>query len=420
MLKRRIVALTALAVAAALTVGLAGASAKQKETVTLSLETLSVYQKGTDLLIANFERVYPDIVVKPIYQGSSSAQIQAVATQIQAGNAPDIFWANSGNIIGADVLGAAGKVVDLGNRPWVKRVKSISKDVTDGKKVYGFAAGLTPAGIFYNGATFKQLGLTVPKTFGQLLTMCTKIKAAGKIPFAMAMGSGTSSLQASFYAMVVLLPAYSRDPKWTAERSANSVTFAGSPIWQKAVQRVVDMNAAGCFPPHPEGLSVGDAVAMEASGQAVMMFSNGALNAGLQAGNPSLKTDTAFPMPGDVAKQTRVFTYISPVLAISKTTQHLAEALKFIDFLGRAKQNTLFNTVSAGLSGYDVSKGLLPTWGKSFGPFFKADMTLNNPATKWPNPALGTNVLATDLVGLFTGQKTVTTILQDLDTHWLS
>jgi raffinose/stachyose/melibiose transport system substrate-binding protein len=403
------------AAAAVMAVGAVGATAKTSADVTLNLTMNVAYQKATDLLIANFNRVYPDIHVRTTYLTNTQIA-EVVPTQLQAGNGPDLWWANSGFPTGAAAMASAGRVVDLSNRPWVSRVGGIKADASYKGKVYGFPAGLVPAGVFYNGSIFRQLKLKVPTTFSQFLSLCGKIKADGKTPIAYAMGSGTGSVQNAFITLMAL-PVFAQDPKWTQERSSGKVSFSTSAAWNQALQRVLAMKSAGCFPSHPEGLSIGDLTGMVTSGQAVMTIDSSAFEAGLKSTNPSWPLDSTFALPAPSAKDTRLLVYVSPVIAINSASHNRASAVKFIDFLGRVKQDSLFNKVASQLAPYDASHGNLPSWGAGIASYFKSQKTINNPASAWPNTGLNT-IYLTDMVGLFTGQKTVADILKDLDANW--
>jgi raffinose/stachyose/melibiose transport system substrate-binding protein len=246
--------------------------------------------------------------------------------------------------------------------------------------------------------------------------MCKQIRAAGKIPFALALGAGTSAVQNTFWGLALVNP-YRQDPNWTQERTNNQVTFATSPMWRGAIQGMVDMKDAGCFPPHPEGLGIAAAVGLVASGQAVMMMSNSALNSGLQAANPSFNLDSTFAMPAETAAQTRVLVYVSPVVGVNRATSHPDESLKVVEFLARADQNAAFNTAAQQVSPIAASKGELPAWGNGIAQYFKAKRTINNPSAAWPNPNLIV-ILGSDVIGLFTGQKSVDDVLRDLDANW--
>jgi raffinose/stachyose/melibiose transport system substrate-binding protein len=50
-------------------------------------------------------------------------------------------------------------------------------------------------------------------------------------------------------------------------------------------------------------------------------------------------------------------------------------------------------------------------------PLFKAGRVMLSPTVSWPNPSL-TDQISADIVGLFTGQKTVDQALADVDAKW--
>jgi raffinose/stachyose/melibiose transport system substrate-binding protein len=401
-------------------VSVAAASASRRETVTLTATFNVGYQAATNLLISNFERVYPDIKIQPTYLPNGVLQT-TLLTQFQAGNAPDLIWMVPGtsDVISPVPLAKAGRLVDLSGSPWVSRIKPIKDGVTYKGKVYGWPAGFTPVAVWYNDALFKQLGLKVPVNFGQLLTMCKKVSAAGKVPFAFGMGAGAAGIDISFLVGRVGQYVYKGDPTWTAKRTSNKVSFASSASWRRLLQSYVDMNTAGCFPPHPEGVSNAQLFSMMGSGQAVMMASNSALIAGLKLANPNLGLKV-FPLPADKQANTVVTLFTAPVYGINSASHHVAEAKKFIDFLGRAKQNSLFNQVGNQIAPFDATKGKVPDWATPLKSYFQSGKTIQDPTAEWTNPALRNLTLIPDITGLFTGQKSVDDILKDLDAGWVA
>src|SRR3954453_7265295 len=90
----RFLLMVALAAIVALAPPIASGSSKS---VTLRLLFPTVAQSATDILIANFERQFPDIQISPQYLPSDQ-ETQLLVTQFQAGNAPDIIMAQPGNM----------------------------------------------------------------------------------------------------------------------------------------------------------------------------------------------------------------------------------------------------------------------------------------------------------------------------------
>jgi raffinose/stachyose/melibiose transport system substrate-binding protein len=169
--------------AAALLVGAGGASAKPQQQVTLKLLAAIQNEQGTDVIIANFQRVYPNIRVEATYV-DSTAYGPLLLTQLQAGNEADIFTGSLGGSSNTSSypLAAQGRLLDLSGSPWVKRVVSDARRYSSRQhKIYALPLGYNLQGLMYNTDLFASLGLKEPTTFNELLALCGKIRAAGKI-----------------------------------------------------------------------------------------------------------------------------------------------------------------------------------------------------------------------------------------------
>ncbi|SFJ05216.1 raffinose/stachyose/melibiose transport system substrate-binding protein [Paenibacillus sp. UNC496MF] len=112
---------------------------------------------------------------------------QKLKAEMAAGNPPDIFEVFGGADLNLYVK--AGRMLDL--TPIIEELgikdkfASLDEFTVDGK-VYGLPFGGYSEGIFYNKQMFADMGLSIPKTFDELLTLADAIKAKGKTPFALA------------------------------------------------------------------------------------------------------------------------------------------------------------------------------------------------------------------------------------------
>src|SRR5262249_39836925 len=105
-------------------VAVQAATAKPKDTVTLRMLVPTQVRAGWDIMIANFERAYPNIVVQPQYI-DGAVFTPTILTMFAAGNEPDLFTPNSGSIgaSGIYALATQGKLLDLTPKNlWWKRV----------------------------------------------------------------------------------------------------------------------------------------------------------------------------------------------------------------------------------------------------------------------------------------------------------
>ncbi|MDW8339710.1 MAG: ABC transporter substrate-binding protein, partial [Thermoleophilia bacterium] len=119
---------TVLALVAALSAALVlavNASGAPSQTVTLKLLAQSTGAGGNvqmQAVIEKFQQRYPNIKVDATFLPIGTAYAQALRTQLQAGNAPDVFYvtAGSGGLQSVLPLAREGYVADLSRRPWAK------------------------------------------------------------------------------------------------------------------------------------------------------------------------------------------------------------------------------------------------------------------------------------------------------------
>jgi raffinose/stachyose/melibiose transport system substrate-binding protein len=406
-----------------LTLGATSASAKPKATVTLKFYQNAAYTNATNILVGNFERVFPEIDIEPTYLPSATLQ-PTLLTLLQAGTPPDMMYMSAGTSSPASIftLAAAGRVIPLGTRPWAKRLKPLAEAITYKSKIYAWTGGVTPVAVWYNRDIFRQNGVSVPTTMAGVLAACKKLSAAGKIPIAYGMGSGNLSQQSSMIVDRFGQYLFGPDSNWIAKRKAGTKTFSTSPGARRALQSVVDMKEAGCFPPRAEGVSKVQLDAMVSSGQAAMYISNAALIQGFVAANPNLPLGV-FVLPADEAKRTTLSYFISPNIGVSSSAPaaNKAAAIKFLDFLGRPKQTLLFNRVANQVTAHEAAKGNVEPWAKPLVPYFKGakPRTSGEEFGDVPNPAFRVQVAAAAFVGLFTGQMSVDQALKYMDDRWL-
>jgi raffinose/stachyose/melibiose transport system substrate-binding protein len=149
-----------------------------------------------------------------------------VRTRLATGEMDDISFYNSGSLF--QELHPAKFFVDLSNEPYMSKViDSYKKTVEVNGKVYQ-APGQTvlAGGWLYNKKIYAQLGLSVPKTWNELIANSQKIKAAGITPI-------LASYKDSWTAQLILLADYynvqKTDPNFAADFTANKANFADTP-----------------------------------------------------------------------------------------------------------------------------------------------------------------------------------------------
>lgn len=139
-----------------------------------------------DSVIADFEAANPGITVvtDQVLNDSYKDKIRVV---LGSSNQPDIFFSWSGEW--AFNIARAGRSMDLtpvlaANPDWAGNIidAQIEPFTMDGK-VYGLPWQMDGKAIFYNKDSWAQAGITEePKTFGELMAVCAKLKEAGQLP----------------------------------------------------------------------------------------------------------------------------------------------------------------------------------------------------------------------------------------------
>jgi raffinose/stachyose/melibiose transport system substrate-binding protein len=404
---------------AMLVLGLGAGDALPAKTdaVTISMVATASAQPAYSVLIANFERVYPNITVNVTYANATILD-QLVVTELAAGSAPDILATapGCGTVNAVCDLAKAGYLAPLVNAPWAKRsLPDVISQDKYGAGLFAFTPSVSLSGVFTNNALFTKLGLKVPQTFAQLLDLCQKAKTDGTT----AVIQNASSFKFLVYDLATA-DLYGQDKQWTAELKAGKATFDGTAAWHTTLQDIIDMNEAGCFEPGLTGTTTGTGEALFAQGQGLMIADDSGMKGEIDADDPQFPYSFALFPGGTTSSQTRTFITAPQSLAVNahSSTQAQAAAQTFVDFVARPKQDALYAQIGGGLAQYEFLKGQLPSFmSASFAPVVNSREYVMNPQETWWNAAVLT-ALQTYQIGLITGQSTIDQILNAMDAAW--
>jgi raffinose/stachyose/melibiose transport system substrate-binding protein len=407
------------ALAFALGVGASEARPAGEDQVTLTMVTQNA-QTAWGVLIANFERVYPNITVNVTYTGTLGALEEAETTELAAGTGPDLLlvWPGCGTPISVCVLAKDGYLAPLVNEPWVRRQARLLTSISKYHEgLFVFSPAVSLKGIFTNDDLFRRLGLQVPQTFSQLLEVCAKAKAAGTVP--MLLAANNSGVVQQLLADIALTTVYASDPDWEQQHRAGQVTFEGTAGWHQALQELVDMNNAGCFQPGPSALTTAAGDVEFAQGQALMYPILTGHYGAIEAGDPQFDL-SQHPFPDSTSPSRSVILLNpqpGPAVNAHSSPQNQAAAQTFIDFLARPAQDALFAKLNGGVTPYQLLKDQLPSYLTSFAPELAAHGDAINPIDTWWNADVG-NALTTYGTGLLTGQESIDDVLTAMDAAW--
>jgi raffinose/stachyose/melibiose transport system substrate-binding protein len=401
----------------ALVAGLGVANAAPKASITLRFAGQAGQAQATwQALAKNFEAANPGVHVQVDFVPVAT-YAQTLLTQFQAGNAPDVFYGNggSGQPYSVDPLQEAGRIADLTGLPFAKRIPPAAHNLYYvGKKLYGLPLAQVPVGVIYNLDLFKSMGVKIPKTFSQLISVCKTAKAQGKVAFNLA---GAVYPNTGILLQIIASDyVYASDPSWDQKRKAGKVAFSSSAGWKATLQRITDMNDAGCFQPGVAAGSAPQLFGALASGQAMMGAGPASVITTAQAINKDANLGL-FPFPGATPKSTRATFAYSDALLVNKSSSVLATAKKFVTFIAREGQSRLYAKAVNAISLHDANTGThIPPAITPFVPYAKAKQTAPLANLDWVGATYPT--FATDVTGLLTGQKTIDQILADADAAW--
>jgi len=242
-----------------------------------------------------------------------------VKTRLATGSMDDLFEYNSGSLM--NNLNPAKNLIPLGDEPYAKDYSDTFKlavtSPTDGK-IYAAPWGAGQGGgVMYNMKVYKELGLSVPKTWAEFIANCDKIKAAGKTAVIQSYGTTWTS---QLFVLADFGNVNVADPSWAANYTANKAKYADAPAIE-GFQHVEDTYKAGYFNSDAASLTLDNALKMLATGAGVQypILSNNILS--VQQNNPDLVKDLGFfPIPGTDASKNVMSDWVNDGIYVPKTT----------------------------------------------------------------------------------------------------
>lgn len=165
-----------------------------------------------------------------------------VKVRLATGEMADLCYYNSGALFQA--LNPEQHFVDLTDEPFTENVlDSFKTTVSVNGRVYGIPGGPTVAGGWlYNKKVYQELGLSVPKTWNELLENCEKIKAAGKVPV-------IGSYKDDWTSQLILLADYynlqAEVPNFAKDYTENKAKFANTPAALRGFEKLYEINKKG-------------------------------------------------------------------------------------------------------------------------------------------------------------------------------
>jgi raffinose/stachyose/melibiose transport system substrate-binding protein len=377
----------------------------------LRLVGVADQQKPLDELTKAYGKVSFNASYAPTDQVQTS-----VRTQLGAGNAPDIHvvYPGNGSAMSMAQIADANLLADLSDQAWTKKIPDNFKPAfqKDGK-TYIYSAGSSVIGAVYNKKVFAEAGITtLPTTWPEFLQVCETLKNAGKVPIAL--GAQTPWVTQLITYALVPSTVYVKDPDFDKQMADGSATFADSG-WVDALEMYLDLQKRGYFNDNVNGTTFEQQTSMVATGEAAMAIQVSAVLPDFRKSADSEDDISMFPVPGGAtADQVWIPAGIVVGVGVSARSKNLAEAKKFIEFLGEQKNiNAWAEAVACVPLVQDASSKIDPVL-DPFLPYLEANKAVPFMDQAWPNAEVQPAHFAVvqELLG---GQTTIPQALAKLD-----
>jgi raffinose/stachyose/melibiose transport system substrate-binding protein len=398
--------------------GVAANAASSNNTIVFHVPT--VLPAGTpspwEAVVNAFEKANPQYTVTIKYLGATGSYQTELATELVAGNGPDVFKVSPGQGQGDSIinLAKAGFLADLSKTKAATANPKGSLSVMGiGGKTYGLGTGVTPGVVVANFSLLQKDGLTWPTTFGDLLTDCKTAVSKGKTFFGLAGGMVPNDQ----LLVESLLQTTYKDTTWAAKRLAGKVTFAKDAGYKQALQQIISMKSAGCFQAGAEAGGFADAIDQNFFGSKVYaVFVPGSTAIPFGKFVPPLQGQTiqAAYIPAVKAADTRVPASINVGIAVNSKTKASAAAKAFVNFFASDAGQAAYQAITgdAPMNKPDSRTEFAPIAG-----LLSAGKTFEVPLNTFTSNAVS-DALGKGVQGLLTGQATVAQILQSMDAAW--
>lgn len=411
--------LAALVVCLVAVVGCGGGGGGSSDSGTL---TISSYDLGgapdpLDKAVAEFEKENPDVKVE-VKRTAFTQYAQALRQQLTTNQAPDLARAvlGYGEASSASTLAEKGLLATIGGGSWIDEVPDSSKYATENSEgTFAFPVDSAAIGIFYEPSALKAAGVSVPKSFPEVIEACEGA-AGGKLAFALG-ANETSGMPLFIADAMSASTVYAENPEFGKERLADEATFADSKGWNTTLEQFAQMQEAGCFDKDAVGISQEQASAELVQGKALMAVSLTVTLPLFQAANPKAELKMA-PFPGSTdPAETRVTAgpvdgYVIPAKG---GNPELAE--EFLSFY--AEHRGEFSKIDESIPAIPVSsdEASVPAYAAELEPLINEGRTAPIPQNEWPNPEVQT-ALAQGLVEMLLGSAEPKGVLEKMDSAW--
>ncbi|MEW5320813.1 extracellular solute-binding protein [Geobacillus thermoleovorans] len=282
-------------------------------------ETVAIF----DELITKFERENPQVDIEQVVVPDGMAVLK---TRIARGDVPDIFITYP---IEQDYVLRAkkGYLMDLTHEPFIKSIEpTIQRRFLVDGKMYGMALTQNAVGVLYNKDIFKEMNLTIPKTWNEFIQVLEALKHSGKTPILM---PNKDPAQTSVFNLNLIANEFESD-YWEKVNKGKAKIY-GDEKWINVCKKMLRVVSYAQRESFNEGYY--ETNENFAKGKGAMYIMGTWVLPEIERINPNLRYGI-FPFPAtNDPKMNRVLGGVDIGIAISAATKHPQVAKKFLEFL---------------------------------------------------------------------------------------
>ncbi|MCS7461419.1 extracellular solute-binding protein [Paenibacillus doosanensis] len=277
-----------------------------------------------DELIKKFNDANPNITVTQVNPPDAETVLK---TRVAKKDVPDIIGLGATDTFAQ--LSKSGLFADFSNDALVSNIQpsyvNMLKKLTGTDQLYGIPFTANASGVIYNKTMFKELGLTIPKTWDELIATAQKVKDAGKTPFYLTIKDS--------WTVMVPFNSLSTDIlgiDFYEKRAQGAVKFDSAEFREVADKqlKLLDFGQKDMM-----GKGYNDGNTAFAKGESAMYLQGVWAIPEIKKANPNIDLGVfTLPATNDPAKN-KVISGVDTLLTISKNSKHPEEAKKFIEFM---------------------------------------------------------------------------------------
>lgn len=367
-----------------------GSNSNKPVTLTMLLgETQNT--PGFQAVVKKIEEKYNIKTEVEVHPGGPEGE-NIMKTRLATGEMADLTIFNSGSLL--KTLNPEQHFVDLTDEPFMDKVSDSYKNVvSENGKVFGIPASSSQVGAWlYNKKVYAELGLSVPKTWDELMANNEKIKAAGKTAV-------ISSYATSWTSQLILLADYynlqAEEPDFAKDYTKGKAKYASTPAALRGFEKLQEIGQKGYMNKDFNATTYDQAMQMLAEGKGVHYPMLTQALPIIAKNYPDKVNDIGvFPQPSDSADKNGFTTWMPNAVLINNKTEHLEAAKKWLEFYISPEGLEIYASQSKNIGPFVIEGASVPDDAyeavKDMMPYFEDGKVA--PALEFSTPIKGANL----------------------------